>query len=86
MGAVYLLCGRGCLLHRGAGDGHPPCPAFMLLCLGDIVSHPVGKCKGKTEKRAAPGMDEPQTEQCDKKHGQETFLSVFQRSLLSPSR
>ena len=39
-----LLCGRLALLHRGMGDGSPPCPASIYLD-GTILLHNSTDCK-----------------------------------------
>ena len=39
-----LLCGRCVLLHRGMGDGSPPCPASIYLD-GTILLHNSTDCK-----------------------------------------
>ena len=39
-----LLCGRFGLLHRGMGDGSPPCPASIYLD-GTILLHNSTDCK-----------------------------------------
>ena len=50
MGAVYLLCGRVRLLHRGAGGLGPSCALPLCFCyLVTIITYYLGYCKQKSD-------------------------------------